>query len=253
MTLTSGTWALVTGASRGIGRRMALALADAGVNVAVQSRSLDGTADLLPLLTAAGVEAFAVAGELSDPGQVRALAAEVRARADVGLLYNNAGVQAPSADPYWLADAGQYVDTYLVNVVAPMILVEEFLPGMLERGFGRITNTTSGIADQPEQGAYAASKGALDKATLDLSARLRGTGVTANVSDPGWIRTDLGGPNAPGSVESTVPGMILGGFVPADLTGRWISAQDYTGLTLEEAVAAAEVKARYLAVTAPRP
>ncbi len=249
MTVTEGTWALVTGASRGIGREMALALAAAGVNVAVQSRSLSGTASLVEELTAAGVEAFAVAGELSDPAQVRALAAEVKARADVALLFNNAGVQPPSASPYYLADAGQYVDTYLVNVVAPMILVEELLPGMLERGFGRITNTTSGIADQPEQGAYAASKGALDKATLDLAARLRGTGVTANVSDPGWIRTDLGGPQAPNAVGTVVPGMILGGFVDEGFTGRWIGAQDFTGLTLDEAVAVADERARFLAVT----
>lgn len=244
-----GKWSLVTGASRGIGRQMALALGQAGVNVVVHSRELAGTHGLVEELRDLGVEAFAVAGELSDPAQVRALADDVLRRVSVDLLFTNAGVQPPSHDPYWEADADEYVRTYLVNVVAPMILVEKFLPGMLERGFGRITHTTSGILHQPEQSAYAASKGALNKATLDLAARLTDVDVTVNVADPGWIRTDLGGPDAPNAVETVVPGMIVGGFVDADLDGAWINAQDFAGMTLEDAVAAAPAKALRLAVT----
>lgn len=245
-----GRWTLVTGASRGIGREMALALAAEGANVVVHSRTLEASEAVAAQVRERGVDALAVAADLADPAQVRRLADDVLGRVEVDLLFCNAGVQPPSRDPWWQADAAQYVDTYLVNVVAPMLLVEKLVPGMLERGFGRITHTTSGILHQPEQGAYAASKGALNKATLDAAARLAGTGVTVNVADPGWIRTDLGGPHAPNAVDTVVPGMILGGFLGDDVNGCWINAQDFTGLTLDEAVGAAPGKVLRLAVTA---
>jgi NAD(P)-dependent dehydrogenase (short-subunit alcohol dehydrogenase family) len=137
-----------------------------------------------------------------------------------------------------------------VNVVAPALLIGAILPGMLARGFGRIVNTTSGILDMPEQGSYAASKGALNKFTKDFATKLQGSGVTMNVLDPGWIRTDLGGPNAPNDVATTIPGAIVGGFLPDSINGCWLNAQDFTGMTLAEAIAAAPAKALRLAVTA---
>lgn len=242
-------WALVTGASRGIGRAMALALAKAGVNVVVQSRELSGTADLVTEIRNLGVDSFAVACDLTKPDEVRKMIADVVNQVDISLLYNNAGVQAPPQDPYWGIDPAAYVDTYLVNVVAPALIIEAVVPGMLERGFGRIINTTSGIIDSPEQGSYAASKGALNKFTKDFASRLAGTGVTMNVLDPGWIRTDMGGANAPNSVDTVIPGAIVGGFLGDEVNGNWINAQDFVGMTLAEAIAAAPARALKLAVT----
>jgi 3-oxoacyl-[acyl-carrier protein] reductase len=242
-------WALVTGASRGIGRQMAEALADAGVNVVVHSRDLKDTRDLVADLQGRGVEAFAVAGELSDPQTARAVAQEVVGKVDLTMLFNNAGVQPPSMDSYWQADPEAYARTYAVNLVAPAVIISEVVPGMLARGYGRILNTSSGIADQPEQGAYAASKGALNKFTKDFAAKLAGSGVTMNVTDPGWIRTDMGGENAPNAVSTTTPGMIVGGFLPESVNGKWLSAQDFAGLGLEEAVKIAPEKVKELAVT----
>jgi len=246
----SGKWALVTGASRGIGRVMALALADAGVNVVVQSRSLAGTASLVDEIKQRGVDCFAVACDLVDPAQVRQMANDVISKVDLAAVYNNAGVQPPSQNPYWNADSQQYLDTYAVNMVAPAIIIETVLPAMLSRGFGRIVNTTSGIANQPEQSAYAASKGALNKYTKDFAATLAGSGVTMNVLDPGWIQTDLGGPNAPNSVDTVIPGAIVGGFTDDAVTGQWLNAQDFTGMSLADAIVAAPEKALTLAVTA---
>jgi len=242
-------WALVTGASRGIGRAMAVALAKAGVNVVVQSRDLAGTADLVAEIRGLGVDCFAVGCDLAKPDEVRKMISDVVSKANIDLLYNNAGVQAPSQDPYWGVDADAYVNTYLVNVVAPALIIEAVLPGMLQRGYGRIINTTSGIIDQPEQGSYAASKGALNKFTKDFAAKLAGTGVTMNVLDPGWIRTDLGGPNAPNSVDTTIPGAIVGGFLGEDVNGCWLNAQDFAGMSLAEAIKAAPAKVLRLAVT----
>ena len=68
---------------------------------------------------------------------------------------------------------------------------------------------------------------ALDKFVRDTVVRLRGTGVTMNLLDPGWLRTDLGGPNAPNSVESVMPGALMPALVDDDVQGKWFSAQDY--------------------------
>lgn len=230
-----GKWALVTGASRGIGREIALALAEQGLNLVVQSRKLAHTESLVEELKAKGVECFAVAAELSDEQAIEHLIKEVKGRVTVDLLFNNAGIQPPSQENPWHVNKEDYLTTYRVNVIAPLLLIEGFLPDMLAQNYGRIINTSSGIANQPEQGAYAASKGALDKISMDYAGALTGYNVTVNVLDPGWIRTDLGGPQAPNSVETVVPGMIAPAFTTVN--GKWLRAQDYTGLTLEAAVA----------------
>ena len=110
-----------------------------------------------------------------------------------------------------------------------MRITHGLLPHMLARKFGRIVQVTSGIRDQPELMAYAASKAALDKFVRDTVIRLQGTGVTMNLLDPGWLRTDLGGPLAPGSVESVMPGALVPALVDDDVQAKWFSAQDSVG------------------------
>ena len=168
--------------------------------------------------------------------QVRQMADEIDKRVALDYLFNNAGIQPKAQTPFSLMNVEEYIQTYKVNLVAPMILIEKFLPKMIEQGFGRICNTTSGIIYQPEQSAYAASKGALDKISKDFSKKIEETGVTINVADPGWIQTDLGGKNAPNLVDTVVPGMALAAFTSNDINGKWISAQAYKGLGLEKAL-----------------
>ena len=112
------------------------------------------------------------------------------------------------------------------------------IPGMLARGFGRVVNVTSSIRDEPEQAGYSASKAALDKFTRDLGSRLNGTGVLINLADPGWCRTDLGGPDAPDPPQHALPGVVLGAFVDDGVSGRLFEAPSYRGMSLSQALQA---------------
>ena len=103
--------------------------------------------------------------------------------------------------------------------------------------WNRIQN---GIRNEPEQTGYSASKAALDKVTSDLAGKLDGTDVCINLADPGWCRTDLGGPNAPNDPDSVIPGIVVGAFIDDKKSGRNLGAQDFEGLSFEEAVAKAK-------------
>ena len=230
-------WALITGANRGIGYRIAKFMAGKGCNLILHSRSLEHTKSVLAEVQALGVEAYAVAAELSDLAQVQAMINEIEARGTkVDILFNNAAVQIAYRTDYWKTPAEDYEKSFVINTIAPMMLCYHFIPKMIERGFGRVINTTSGIRNEPEQAGYSASKAALDKVTADLAGKLDGTDVCINLTDPGWCRTDLGGPNAPNDPDSVIPGIVVGAFVDDKKSGRNLGAQAFAGMTLEDAI-----------------
>ncbi len=237
MTNINGKWALITGASRGMGRQAALFLAQQGCNVILHSRSLEHTAALAEEIKALGAQTRCVAAELSDLAQVEAMLGQIDALGvPVDILLNNAAVQIAYRTDYLATPAEDYTVSFMINTTAPMMICYHLLPGMIERGFGRIVNTTSGIDKEPQQAGYSASKAALDKVTADLGTTVEGTDVMINLADPGWCRTDLGGPNAPNSVESAMPGIVLGVFLDDKRSGRIFHAQDFAGMSLEQAL-----------------
>jgi NAD(P)-dependent dehydrogenase (short-subunit alcohol dehydrogenase family) len=146
----------------------------------------------------------------------------------------------PRAD-YWKTPLEDFDLSFRINCIAVTTICYRLIPKMIERGFGRVINTTSGIKDQPEQAAYSASKAALDKFTLDLGTKLEGTDVLINLTDPGWCRTDLGGPRAPNSPESSLPGVVVGAFLDDTKSGRLLNAGYFAHLTLEDAVEKAKL------------
>lgn len=238
-----GKWVLITGASRGIGRLSAQFMAKQGCNLILHSRTLEGTKELLNEVRALGVDAYAVAAELSDRNAVDCMLKEIDDRGThVDVILNNAGLQIAYRGAYLETPLDDYDISFAVNTIAPMQIVYHFIPEMIRRGFGRIVNTTSGIALEAEQAGYSASKAALDKVTIDLGYKVNGSDVIISLADPGWCRTDLGGPQAPNAPESTIPGIVVGAFVNDKISGRYFGAQEFVGMTLEEAVKKAESK-----------
>ena len=241
MVNVKGKWALITGASRGIGYLSALFMAEQGCNLVLHSRKKEHCEKILAEVKEKGVEAYVAEAELTDLAQVERMLAEIDAKeTPVSIVLNNAGLQIAYRVDYLNTPASDYTESFKINTVAPAMIGYHFLPRMIENGFGRILNTTSGIALDPHQAGYSASKAALDKITIDLGHTVNGTDVMINLTDPGWCRTDLGGPNAPNSPESAIPGIVVGVFVDDKKSGRNLGAQNFAGMTLEEAVKYAE-------------
>ena len=241
MTDLKGKWVLITGASRGIGRLAALLMADRGCNLILQSRDRSHTASLEEEVTSRGVLCHSVEADLNDIPSVFRMLEEIDSLGvTVDVVLNNAGLQIAYRKEFCLTPPEDFTVSFNVNTISPAMICYHFLPGMIGRGFGRIVNTTSGIDKEPEQAGYSAAKAALDKITKDMASKLGGTGVTMNLADPGWCRTDLGGPNAPNAPESALPGVVAGAFTSDGVNGFIFRAQEYSGLTLEEAVSKAE-------------
>ena len=236
-----GRWALITGASRGIGYLTAKFMAEKGCNLILHSRSLAHTEKVLQEVRAYGVQAHAVEADLGSPADVEKMLKAVDALdVDVDIVLNNAGLQIAYRTDYLSTPVSDYEISFHVNTIAPAMICYHFLPGMMQRGSGRILNTTSGIALDVCQAGYSASKAALDKITIDLGSKVEGIDVMINLTDPGWCRTDLGGPHAPNAPESAIPGIVVGVFVNDGKSGRYLGAQHFAGMTLEAAVEKAE-------------
>lgn len=236
-----GKWALVTGAARGIGYGAAMCLAEHGCNLILQGRTKEHCDKVLADVKALGVSAFVVSAEFSDLEQVENMLKDIDdLNVPVDIILNNAGIQVAYRTEYLMTPASDYEESFKINTIAPMMILYHFLPKMKERGFGRIVNTTSGIRLEPEQAGYSASKAALDKVTTDLAEKYDGTDICINITDPGWCRTDLGGPKAPNSPESSLPGVVIGAFIDDKKSGRNFAATDFHGMTLEEAVSKAQ-------------
>ena len=243
MVKVEGKWALITGAARGIGYLSARFMAEQGCNLILHSRRLSHTEKILKEVLEIGVKAYAVEADLNDLNAMEKMLEQIdKLDVNVDIVLNNAGLQIAYRVDYFTTPAEDYLVSFNVNTIAPAMICYHFMPKMIERGFGRILNTTSGIRLEPEQAGYSASKAALDKITIDLGKTVQGTDVMINLTDPGWCRTDLGGPNAPNAPESAIPGIVVGAFLDDKKSGRFLGAQSFAGLSLEEAVKKAEAE-----------
>jgi len=204
-----GKYALITGSSRGVGQKVAQGLAALGCNVIVHGRTPDSCKKTLELLKKYNVKTYSVSGELSDLAQVNSVISQVKKlNVPVDILYNNAAIMSQYHEKIWEHTWDEWMESFKVNVFAMYSMCAAFIPGMIDRGFGRVINLTSGIKDLPELAPYGASKWAVNKLTDDICVKLQGTGVRINTLDPGWLRTDLGGENADHPVDAVLPGAL---------------------------------------------
>ncbi|ALG59818.1 MULTISPECIES: SDR family oxidoreductase [Citromicrobium] len=175
----SGRTALVTGAARGLGKAIALRLAENGARVLVSGRDVAA-------LRAVGGGTQPLVFDLDDS---RACEAALREAGAIDILVNNAGMRDRRA----LADLPRDAFSAMLetNLAAPYDLARRIAPGMIERGWGRIVNVSS-IAGQIARGdvAYTASKGGLDALTRALAAELGPHGITVNAVAPGYFATE---------------------------------------------------------------
>ena len=189
----SGRTALVTGASRGIGRAIAIALAQAGASVAVNYRERKAEAEsALQAIRALGRKAEAIEADVSDAGAVTSLVRRTEsALGPVDILVNNAGIALRRG----LEDLTEedFDRTIAVNLKSAFLCTQAVLPGMRARGWGRIVNISSGAARGAGSiGAhYNASKAGMEGLTRGYAARLAKEGVTVNAVSPSLIDTEM--------------------------------------------------------------
>jgi NAD(P)-dependent dehydrogenase (short-subunit alcohol dehydrogenase family) len=182
----SGTTALVTGSTAGIGRAVAQQLADQGAEVVVHGRNSQRGAETVDEITARGGQARFAAADLSDPDDVRHLAAEA---GDVDVLINNAGIYQFASTP---DVTPEMFDAHMaINTRAPVLLVGALAPGMASRHHGTIVSISTEAATTPARGAgvYGASKAALELLTRAWADEFGAQGVRVNAVSSGPVRT----------------------------------------------------------------
>jgi len=188
-----GKVAIVTGASRGIGRATAIALADAGASVVVGARDKAGLEATVAAIAAEGRRAVAVPGDVGDPAtapRLRDAALDTFGACDI--LINAAALGGPVGEVETF-DVGEWNDLFRVNVTGTFLTCRAVVPEMKRRRTGRVMNVASGLATrvQPGQAAYSATKAAVVQFSKVLAAELDEYGIRVNAVHPGIVRTEM--------------------------------------------------------------
>jgi NAD(P)-dependent dehydrogenase (short-subunit alcohol dehydrogenase family) len=220
--------ALVTGGNRGIGLEVCRQLAAAGHRVVLAARdrhkgeaAARGLGDLAARVTV-------VALDVADEASIRRAERTVRDIAPIDVLVNNAAILLGEDDSILETSWADLTATFTTNVIGAVRVAQAFVPGMVERGYGRVVNVSS-MAGQLSSmrtyaPAYSMSKAALNAFTRQLAAATRGTGVLVNSACPGWVRTDMGGSSAPRSVAEGADTIVwLATLPPSGPTGGFFA------------------------------
>jgi len=216
--MTEQRTALVTGGNRGIGLEVCRQLAERGLRVILTARdrakadaaakTLD-TGDVVPARL-----------DATDPVSVRTLAADLARRGvHVDVLVNNAAVLVGEASGVLETTIEELRTTFETNLFGVVLVSQAFVPGMVERRYGRVVNVSSQAGQLASMGtyapAYSMSKAALNAFTRQLAAATERRNVLVNSANPGWVRTAMGGPSAPRSVEQGAETLVWLATLPA--------------------------------------
>ena len=193
MTDLGGKVAVITGASRGLGQRVAVRLAGHGAAVVLIARSEAALESTARSIIANGGRAEVVGADLSNPSSLSAVTSRAGRMGTPSILVNAAGVFGP-IQLIKDSDPREWIETIMTNLISHYLTCRAFVGGMIEQGWGRIVNVTSANALHPPgplHSAYGTSKAALNHFTRHLAAEVEGTGVTANVIHPGDVKTEM--------------------------------------------------------------
>ncbi|MDP2901163.1 MAG: SDR family oxidoreductase [Candidatus Bathyarchaeota archaeon] len=221
-----GRVALVTGASRGLGKAMALALGEAGASLALIAREEKGLKEVSKEAKTLGVTSESYPADVSRAEDVERLREAVIGRfGSVDILVNNAGVNIRK--PLTMLTVEEWRRVIDTNLTGPFLVCRAFVPHMVGKGYGRIINTTSTMSHvaTPTRTAYAASKAGLLGFTRALALELAPEKITVNGISPGWFETELtkpiwSDPRANDDLVSRIP------------LGRWGDVNDVARLAV---------------------
>jgi NAD(P)-dependent dehydrogenase (short-subunit alcohol dehydrogenase family) len=222
-----GKIALITGANKGIGLETASQLAGRGWQVLVGARNRQAGKAAAAGINKRGGAASFLELDVASPESIRRAAAVFAEQFDhLDVLINNAGIYPDEGLNILTISRRQLVDTFQTNTFGPVMVVQAFLPYLRKAKASRIINLSSGYGQleslTPDVPSYCLSKLTLNGVTLMLSQALRGDGIAVNSMSPGWVRTDMGGANAPRSVEQGADTAVwLASDAPQKLTGKF--------------------------------
>lgn len=222
----AGRTALVTGASRGLGHAIAVAMAQAGARIILAARDQAKLDEVAAEIAAFGGQATVIAFELSDLSAVEAVIPALLARGEtIDILVNNGGVSVWSALESSTLESWKHV--FDVNVSSMYLLCREAAKGMKARGWGRIINFGSYVAKigRPNLAAYTASKTAVLGLTRAVAADVAPFGITCNAIAPGFFDTDMAAPTVghPQRAQIFKDAIAMGRFgEPAEIAGTAI-------------------------------
>ena len=253
MSVAQSPVVLITGASRGIGRVIALRFGASGARVALVARSSAGLEETLAAVRGEGGAGAAFAADVTDEDAVAVAHEQVAASlGPVDVLINNAGVAGPMGE-MWDVDSEQWWHTVVVNLCGTFICSRIVLPSMVQRRSGRIVNIVSkaGAHRWPYFTAYAVSKAAVIKLTESLAAETRQHGVGVFAVHPGLVRAGLtkaslpGGPPPAGALGERVHAW----FQTQLADGRSVSAEQAAAFVADIASGRADgLSGRYIAI-----
>ncbi|TGN19391.1 SDR family oxidoreductase [Leptospira idonii] len=210
--------ALITGANRGIGKQVAIDLAKQGVIVIVTSRNEEEGQETRKIIKDSGGKSDFFLLDVSKEKSLMELYEFIEGSyGKLEILVNNAGIFADKGN-FFETGREEMVRTFETNVIGPLRLTQLFLPMMMKHNFGRIVNVSSGMGQLSDMDAgypaYRISKTSINALTKMTFAETKGKNIKVNSVCPGWVKTDMGGPNASRSIEQGAETIVWAALLP---------------------------------------